>query len=225
MNKHRSNSNAFYDKFARTPETINGVTKTRGEWCDERGVAYATAYYKMRDGLSFDEAARSSRATSWRRTLVTIGGETLEAGEWCRRYCIGPDTVYRRIMRGMDMATAITTPVGEDWIADKVMVTIGGVTRTLKEWARLKGRRSSKVTEIYKRTGDAEYALMSFDERRAVRLRRAAETVSELNNEYNLSRYPTQEVLDMCEHCPHADCVSSIRKCLAIKRAKEEEND
>jgi predicted DNA-binding transcriptional regulator AlpA len=85
--------------------TFNGETRWIRDWMAETGVNRRTIYYRMKAGLSTEEAlgltgkfkGKSQRPAS---LSVTAFGETKTLKEWSDATGISRDTLYQRIRKG-----------------------------------------------------------------------------------------------------------------------------
>ena len=103
-----------YYAFEGKEATINGVTKSWADWCAERGITRRTVYFRMRKGMTFEEAIarKSMRGKAFWESEITKNGETRTAVEWMRHYGISRQCWNQRVfVRGMTEAEAATTPL------------------------------------------------------------------------------------------------------------------
>lgn len=93
--------------------TIDGITKTFTQWCDEYCISDDVAWeriHKLNWGpLEAFSTPVSSKSKRYR--YVTINGETHTVSEWSRINGIAKELIYTRIKRGMSIENAISTPV------------------------------------------------------------------------------------------------------------------
>lgn len=158
-------------EFETNYATINGVTKTWAEWCEENGQNRSTVKNRMRRGYSFESAcvkAERKNRSWWHDSQITINGVTRTPEEWRLIAGLCRQAVYQRTYRcGWTMEEALSYPKGET----------------------------------------PERVISHDDE--------------PVGDEKELSIHPTPEVVEMCTNCPHADCISTITRCLRQKRRKE----
>lgn len=206
---------------------INGVVKTWAKWCEDMGADRLTIYKRMRRGMTFEKAILKplKKGPNWWRTAqVTVNGETHTPDEWIEKIGISRMGAYQRQNRGMTLEEAITTPRKMD-TADAVTATIDGVTHTIREWCIINGIRLSNACRHYKETGDAVYSVlphrekMSYRRKHRVTIEKATPDAQDMED--TLAIHPTPEVVEMCTHCPHYDCIYTITRCLEIKRRRE----
>lgn len=89
--------------------TINGVTKTRSEWCKEYNVTRGQVAYRVSKGMSPIEALTYTKPRGW--TYIEINGVTKTKIEWCEEYGISTHLFdYRTKQGGMTPYEALTTP-------------------------------------------------------------------------------------------------------------------
>ena len=221
------------EEFLYRSATIGGVTKTWAEWCEERGIDREIVKNRMRSGNSFEIALNKppkKGAFWWAHGEVTIDGVTRSPDEWLKLIGISRMAAYQRQNRGMTLEEALTTPK-DNKTADIVTATIDGCTKTLREWCRINRVKVKWAVEKYYKTHDAVYAVLPH--REAMEWRRAHNMPEEprpararvircdRTMEDTLSIHPTREVVEMCTNCPYEDCISTITKCLSVKRLRE----
>ena len=101
-----------YD-FDHRYETINGVTKTWGEWCAERGIERSLVYGRVYKGRSFKDAIKNKpkqKPSWWTDTKITISGVTKTPEEWRKERKLSRQCVYQRMHNyGMTVEEALTT--------------------------------------------------------------------------------------------------------------------
>lgn len=93
--------------------TVDGVTKSLSEWCDEYRMPVSVVGSRIRV-MGWDiHKALTTPITHFsdRGAVVEIDGVEKTIKEWCAFYGISRSTVYGRVRRGMDMVNAITTPL------------------------------------------------------------------------------------------------------------------
>lgn len=114
--------------------TINGVTKSMGEWCEEYRIGWST----VRDRLSRGYSARKALTApmhpdTWAMGLETVGGVTKTRREWCREYGKTEKLVQcRTCSLGWRFIDALTT---EKAAENDGKHTVCGVRKTKQEWA------------------------------------------------------------------------------------------
>lgn len=93
--------------------TLNGVSKSLSEWCDEYDMPVSVVGSRIRVMHWDAEKALTTPITHFneRGITVEINGITKTIKEWCDYYGILRTTVYGRVRKGMDIVSAITTPV------------------------------------------------------------------------------------------------------------------
>ena len=92
--------------------TINGVRKTREEWCKEYGVSLSGVKHRLEKGMSVEEALSAQSVRHLPNTEFAINGETRKLREWCNEYGVmWPTFCYRVKQRKMSYLEALTTPV------------------------------------------------------------------------------------------------------------------
>lgn len=95
-----------------------------------------------------------------KRTEETLNGVTLTRMGWCRKFGVNYGTLYNRMKRGWSFETALKTPpMRDEW--ETVKETIGGETRTRKEWLKASGQKRKTVYERMKRGESFESAIGS----------------------------------------------------------------
>ena len=88
--------------------TVRGITKPLQQWAADNGLHPNTIRYRLKRGLSLEEAVAVSTKNTPR--LITIDGDTRSLAEWLRHYNRDHATFYYRIARGYSEQDAITTP-------------------------------------------------------------------------------------------------------------------
>ena len=128
---------------------------------------------------------------------------------------------------GMSLEEAITTP-RKALLCDRVTATIGGETRTIRQWCEHYGVSYKAASAQYRKYGDAVYAVLPHKEKMAYRRSHgvAAESLTSEDKYYEvqMATHPTPEVVQMCMSCPYEDCVYTITRCLELKHRREELN-
>ena len=89
--------------------TVRGITKPLQQWAADNGLHPNTIRYRLKRGLSLEEAVAVSTKNTPR--LITIDGDTRSLAEWLRHYNRDHATFYYRIARGYSEQDAITTPL------------------------------------------------------------------------------------------------------------------
>lgn len=221
------------EEFLYRTATIGGVTKTWAEWCEERGIDREIVKNRMRSGNSFEVTLNKPPKKGrdwWANGEVTINGETKSPDEWLKLSGITRMAAYQRQNRGMTLEEALSTPKDIN-TADIVSATIDGCTKTMREWCKTYGVAVKWAVQKYYKTRDAVYAVLPHREgmeyRREHGLIERREPVRtrtpkcDRTIEDTLSIHPTREVVEMCTNCPYSDCISTITKCLSVKRLRE----
>lgn len=216
-------------EFEYRKATIKGVTRTWAEWCDVYGMKREMVYQRMHClGYTFEKAVTKPPKKSpgwWSTAKVTARGETHTPNEWLEINGITRQAaIQRKSKRGMTMEEAVSTPQRK-LLCDMVTATINGETRTMREWCEHYGVSHKAAANHYRKYGDAVYAVLPYKEkveyRRRHVLARKRQTGEDKYFEVQMATRPTPEVVEMCTHCPHEDCVSTITRCLELKRKKE----
>lgn len=105
-----------------------------------------------------------------RNVIVSANGESLTVAEWARRLGVGPGVISMRIRRGWPPEKAVTTPQkrtsngpsgrsGNHRRKNNVMLTLGGETLCLAEWAKRLGATEQAIKNRLKRGWSMEEAL------------------------------------------------------------------
>ncbi len=89
--------------------TVRGITKPLQQWAADNGLHPNTIRYRLKRGLSLEEAVAVSTKNTPR--LITIDCDTRSLAEWLRHYNRDHATFYYRIARGYSEQDAITTPL------------------------------------------------------------------------------------------------------------------
>lgn len=120
--------------------TLEGRTASLKEWCEKKGIAYATVWSRIATGMS-PEAALSTPAREYQHTEITIAGRTAALAAWCQENGIPVKIARSRIKDGMTPEAAVTTPVSPK--SRGYQITIDGETASLKEWCARNGVSAS----------------------------------------------------------------------------------
>lgn len=212
--------------------TMDGVTQTWADWCEAYGIERNTVYHRLRNGYTFEHAIKKPPKKGqrwWSTAQVTVRGETHTPDEWLKISGLTRmGALQRQYRRGMTIEEAISTPKKTE-LCDTVTATIDGVTRTIREWCRINGTNMGNAVSKYRATGDAVYAVLPYAEklryRREHNLKFDRSTGDDKYFENTMALHPTPEVVEMCTNCPYEDCISTITRCLAIKRRHEAHED
>lgn len=105
-NDKRIQSKIPYDALV----TIDGVTKTLGEWSDMYKLSYSTLYMRIvRMGLTPEQTV--ALGNSKKSKIEEYHGEYMSLREWADRFDMKPATLYSRIESGWTLKKALETPV------------------------------------------------------------------------------------------------------------------
>lgn len=133
--------------------TIGGQTQTIVDWAKHYGILYTTVHMRMKVyGMSAEEAltkplmSNTEKMASQKRT-VTIDGETRTLREWAAHYDVSVSLVHQRVQQGMAIEDALRQGRKNQRLGQQ-MVTVDGVTRSIKEWFAQSG---VSARQYYKR--------------------------------------------------------------------------
>ena len=164
------------------------------------------------------------RGYEFERNYATIDGATKSWAEWCDERGLKRSTVKNRMRRGDSFESACAKSVRADrknksWWFDSQM-TINVVTRTPEEWRLLAGLCRQAVYQRTYRCGWTMEEALSYKKGETPE-RVISRDDEPVGDEKELCIHPTPEVVEMCTNCPHPDCISTITRCLKLKRRRE----
>jgi len=83
------------------PLTLNGVTKNVAEWAADKGICAATVRYRLRSGMTPEEAVMKP-SKGWRK-LIEYRGEHHTEKEWSALLGVPATTIRARARRGQPL--------------------------------------------------------------------------------------------------------------------------
>lgn len=101
------------NRRANKPITINGETKNLYAWLAEFGMDYSTYAYRVRHGMSEQEALTTPRNRKQNHQNFTINGKSQSFDEWLRENKVSRTTFYRRVEQGWSEEDAMSVPPKE----------------------------------------------------------------------------------------------------------------
>lgn len=87
--------------------TIEGVSKTAEEWAGERGLKLATVNFRLRQGLTIEEALQPLHTTGRKPEVHTVDGVSKTLAEWAEHLGIKTPALHHRIRATGSLAAAI----------------------------------------------------------------------------------------------------------------------
>ena len=257
--------------------TIDGVTKSMGEWCEKYDIGWSTVRDRLRRGYSVKKALTAPRfGEMWPMGLETINGVTKTRREWCREYGKTEKLVQCRTCSlgwrfidalkidkmtnddgrfaiygvrkskeewadylGMDVNEiktfahnkntgfpgAVKLILGNRLLLESMTATINGETHTLMEWAHINGTPERLVINRLAKEVPKEEAVMAVDAYTALLIRRA--NANRMARDRGQMTEPVKKtdtaLIDFCLDCRKSvnKCCGDIMNCMREKLIRE----
>lgn len=91
--------------------------------------------------------------------LITLDNKAMTLSELCDIYKIDYEVARMRLNRGWTIERILNTPIGQSSQEKLLYATIGGVTRSVKEWAEIYGIKHKTIITRINRGWSAEDAI------------------------------------------------------------------
>lgn len=137
--------------------TIDGVTKSFLDWCDEYRHSPLLIRARMSSGLDIKEALELR--DNKRDVILCIDGQEGTMQYWCKIYCINSNTVFERIRNGWNLEDALKEPVKERYRHKAQSFCVNGVQMTITQMSKIYGINQSTIKSRLRKGETIEQAL------------------------------------------------------------------
>lgn len=142
------------------PDTVqyNGETVRVVDLARDSGVSSSSLRDRLSSGQEVEDAILSIKRTQEKRFegQIEYNGEKHKLSEWAAIYGIAYNVVTQRVHNGWDRIAAFTTPARS---RNSEKITVDGISKTGKEWARYMGLNDKTINDYRRKHGIEATAL------------------------------------------------------------------